>query len=62
MLEQEREPAICYECDTEFVVHTPYEDDHTVSFCPFCGSEVEVDSDLDDLDDPDEDDETTDKF
>ena len=60
MLEQEREPVICYECDTEFVVHTPYEDDQAISFCPFCGCETEgVDTDL--FDDPD-DEENVDKF
>jgi rRNA maturation endonuclease Nob1 len=37
----ETEPLICYACDTEFVVDTPYETDYSVSFCPFCGSEVE---------------------
>lgn len=55
MLEQEREPAVCYECDTDFVVHTPYEDDRAVSFCPFCGSEVETEGSFDDLEDLDED-------
>lgn len=60
MLEQEREPVICYECDTEFVVHTPYEDDRSISFCPFCGCETEGDGvDMfDDLDDK----ENADKF
>jgi rRNA maturation endonuclease Nob1 len=61
MLEQEREPVICYECDTEFVVHTPYEDDQDVSFCPFCGSETEGDE-VDSFEDTDDDDDTTDKF
>lgn len=41
MLEQEKEAHICYSCDEEFVVNTPYETEATVDFCPFCGSEVE---------------------
>lgn len=49
MIEQEREPVICYSCDSEFIVHTPYEMESSVSFCPFCGSEV--DEDLEDLED-----------
>lgn len=45
MIEQEQKPHICFECDSEFVVHTPYNDDQPISFCPFCGSEVELDED-----------------
>ena len=42
MIEREQEqPHICLECDAEFVVHTPFETDDQVSFCPFCGSEVD---------------------
>ena len=41
MIEQEKEAHICYSCDEEFVVNTPYETEATVEFCPFCGSEVE---------------------
>jgi rRNA maturation endonuclease Nob1 len=56
MIEQEQEPHICFECDAEFIVHTPNEPETPVSFCPFCGSEVEEtfdeefdeDSDLED--------------
>lgn len=55
MLEQERNPILCYECDSEFVIHTAFENDDTVNFCPFCGSEVESEDDFDDLDDSDED-------
>ncbi len=47
----ENQPHICFECDAEFIVHTPYDMDEPVSFCPFCGSEVELEEDeLDDLD------------
>ena len=46
MIEQEKEPHLCYSCDEEFVVHTPYETTASVTFCPFCGSEVEEDEDL----------------
>lgn len=52
MLEQEKEPLMCYECDAEFVVHTPYSDGDQVSFCPFCGAEMEGD-DLDEITDDD---------
>ena len=45
MIEQEKEAHICYSCDEEFVVNTPYETDATVDFCPFCGSEVEASED-----------------
>lgn len=55
MLEEESEPVVCFECDAEFVVHTPYQRDSSeqVCFCPFCGSEVEGEED--DLDEEDED-------
>jgi rRNA maturation endonuclease Nob1 len=56
MLEQEKEPILCYECDIEFVIHTAFEHDEDVSFCPFCGSEVEADIDFETSDD-DQDDE-----
>lgn len=56
MLERDQEPHICFECDAEFIVHTPYDTEEIISFCPFCGSEVELDEDeLDDLDEEDED-------
>lgn len=54
MLEQEKEPHICFECDAEFIVHTPYDDDEQISFCPFCGSEMELDEDIDDDEDDEE--------
>jgi rRNA maturation endonuclease Nob1 len=50
MIEEERDPTICYACDAEFLVHTPYDHEDTISFCPFCGSEIE------DLDEEAEDD------
>lgn len=56
MLEQEKEPQICYNCDEEFVVHTPYETEASVEFCPFCGSEVESDIVQLDFDDEEDDD------
>lgn len=54
MLEEESEPVVCFNCEAEFIVHTPYERESSeqVCFCPFCGSEVEGDED--DLDDDDE--------
>lgn len=52
MIEQEPQPHICFECDAEFVVHTPFDSEEQVSFCPFCGSEV--DPTEDELNDDDE--------
>lgn len=50
MLEDEEQgPILCYNCDEEFVIHTPYKTDAFVSFCPFCGSEVEgLDEEIED--------------
>lgn len=45
MIEQEREPHICYNCDEEFIIHTPFDNAPGVNFCPFCGSEMEDDLD-----------------
>jgi hypothetical protein len=45
MHEIEHEPHLCYNCDTEFTIHTPYETDLPLAFCPFCGSEVEGEED-----------------
>jgi rRNA maturation endonuclease Nob1 len=53
MLEHEQEPHICFECDAEFVIHTPFDVDDPVSFCPFCGSEIESEDLDEDLDDDD---------
>jgi len=57
MIEQEKEPHVCYSCDEEFIVQTSYETEAVVEFCPFCGSDVEVDSDDllfdEEADDPD---------
>lgn len=44
----------CYECDNEFSVESMFETDDQVSFCPYCGSEIEHEEDEDDeLDDED---------
>lgn len=44
----------CYECDAEFSVDPTYEMEDPVSFCPYCGSEIEHEEDPDDeLDDED---------
>lgn len=50
MIDDENDgPIICFNCDAEFVVHTPYKMEDPVSYCPYCGSEVEgLDEDLDD--------------
>lgn len=55
MIEQEKQAHICYSCDEEFVVNTPYETEATVDFCPFCGSEVEASEDDLIFDDEDDD-------
>ena len=48
MIEHEKEPHTCYNCDEEFIVHTPTETKSEVAFCPFCGSDIEdFDEDLD---------------
>jgi len=58
MIEVEQEPHICFECDAEFVVHSAYAEDQPVSFCPFCGSEIEDEESFDDLDEDEDDTET----
>lgn len=48
----------CYECDEEFTVQSTYDTEDPVSFCPYCGSEIEheeIDDDLDSELDEDED-------
>jgi hypothetical protein len=43
----------CYECDSEFTVEevTKGTDlEQSISFCPFCGSEMDFEEDEDDLD------------
>ena len=45
---------ICYNCDEEFEIKSAYETESEVSFCPFCGSELDYEEDEDDdLDDED---------
>ena len=65
MIEQETQPHVCYSCDEEFIVTTPYETEASVEFCPFCGSDVETDEDtlsFDEDGDVDEEDENLDRF
>lgn len=38
---------VCQECDSEFIVEPIGETDGMISFCPFCGSELDPE-DLDD--------------
>lgn len=47
MFEHDPTTHICYECDSEFMVHAPYDQENTVSFCPYCGSEIENEADFD---------------
>jgi rRNA maturation endonuclease Nob1 len=55
----DKTPHICYECDSEFFVFPTYDEDTIpeVSFCAYCGSELEaiVDEDVDELFDEDDD-------
>jgi hypothetical protein len=56
---------MCYSCDEEFVIQTPYETEASVAYCPFCGSDVETDDDtlnFDEDGDVDEEDEDLDRF
>ncbi len=46
----EQEPYICFNCDAEFSIHTLYETNETVNFCPFCGSEIEGEDESSDED------------
>lgn len=43
----------CYECDSEFTVEEVtkgMESEQFISFCPFCGSEMDYEEEDDDLD------------
>lgn len=46
---------ICLNCDEEFEVKSLYETESKISFCPFCGEDIEEDDEDDDenLDDED---------
>lgn len=33
--------AYCYDCDTEFAVIPAFDLDEEISFCPYCGTEIE---------------------
>lgn len=44
----------CFECDSEFTVESVYDTEDQVSFCPYCGSEIEhEEEDTEELDDED---------
>jgi rRNA maturation endonuclease Nob1 len=51
--------CVCYNCDEEFTVEPVFITTQEVSFCPYCGSEIEpsewVEDDTESLDDEDED-------
>lgn len=55
MIEPDRDSHICFECDSEFMVHTPYDIEEQISFCPFCGSELDLEEDDYDEDEDEED-------
>ena len=50
---------VCSVCSADFEVISDLvdEDEHSVKFCPFCGSELEEPEEPEDLDDPWSDDE-----
>lgn len=52
----EKTPHICYECDSEFFVFPTDADEEEVevSFCPYCGSELESIEEDDIIDEYDE--------
>lgn len=39
----------CFNCDEEFEVKSVYETESDVSFCPYCGSELEYEEDDDEI-------------
>jgi len=43
----------CYDCGSEFNVHPSFDIEEPVSFCPYCGGEIEHEQD-DDFDDTDD--------
>lgn len=47
----------CYECAAEFTVQPSYDIEDPVSFCPYCGSEIEHEEEEDDYDSDLDDDE-----
>jgi rRNA maturation endonuclease Nob1 len=51
MLEKDGIEHVCYECDAEFTVEPIGETDDVISFCPFCGSELDLEEDLDEEED-----------
>jgi hypothetical protein len=54
MEREENEAHFCYECDSEFIVTTPYDNEQMISFCPFCGSEMDgIDEEFADEDEDD---------
>ena len=51
MDERAAEPQLeCFECGAEFTIHAEYDEDRVISFCPFCGTELEM-FNVEDLDD-----------
>ena len=42
----------CIDCDSEFTVEPTYDTEDPISFCPYCGSEInhEEEEDLEDED------------
>ena len=54
------ETITCYNCEEEFKVEPVFETEAEICFCPFCGSELDIQEFEDELDDFDN--EFDDKF
>lgn len=50
MLKDKKFNYYCGECEMEFDIVTEYKDE-VIFFCPFCGSEINLDDNDDELDD-----------
>lgn len=37
----------CNNCDAEFSVYSSFDNEEEISFCPYCGSELDFDEDSD---------------
>lgn len=46
---EEQKLYLCYSCDAEFSID-PMTDEDEPTYCPYCGTELEYEEDLDDED------------
>lgn len=49
MLGQPDETHTCSDCGEEFTVTSSYDAEPVISFCPFCGAEMEEEDEDDDI-------------